>query len=261
MISSMREYFRSLKFILVIIVIAFVATSVVYFGTGDSGSGGTPNIVGTVNGEEIPTERFRRTQANLIEQYERMTRQRLTPEMIERLGLNQRVMNELVNDTLVVQAAGREGVRVSDDELRSRIQEMREFQQDGRFSRDRYHPRPQAGAARARELRDRDAPPAHPQEDRGPGQGRRQGLRCRAAGGLLGAQSAGAHGVGLARHHAAHGGGDGAGRGPRALREGPPGAVHAARAPPDPVRRRERARSAPQADLRSGRPGLLQRAT
>ena len=138
MISSMREYFKSLKFILVIIVIAFVATSVVYFGTGDSGSGGTPNIVGTVNGEEIPTERFRRTQANLIEQYERMTRQRLTPEMIERLGLNQRVMNELVNDTMVVQAAGREGVRVSDDELRSRIQEMREFQQDGRFSRDRY---------------------------------------------------------------------------------------------------------------------------
>ena len=138
MISSMREYFRSLKFILVIIVIAFVVTSVVYFGTGDSGNRGTPNIVGTVNGEEIPTERFRRTQANLIEQYERMTRQRLTPEMIERLGLNQRVMNELVNDTMVVQAAGREGVRVSDDELRSRIQEMREFQQDGRFSRDRY---------------------------------------------------------------------------------------------------------------------------
>ena len=138
MISSMREYFKSLKFILVIIVVAFVVTSVVYFGTGNSGSGGTPNIVGTVNGEEIPTERFRRTQANLIEQYERMTRQRLTPEMIERLGLNQRVMNELVNETLVVQTAGREGVRVSDDELRSHIQEMREFQQDGRFSRDRY---------------------------------------------------------------------------------------------------------------------------
>ena len=101
--------------------------------------GNAPNIVGTVNGEEIPTERFRRTQANLIEQYERMTKQRVTPEMIETgSGLNQRVMNELVNDTMIVQAAGREGVRVSDDELRSRIQEMREFQQDGRFSRDRY---------------------------------------------------------------------------------------------------------------------------
>ena len=111
MISSMRGYFKSLKFILVIIVIAFVVTSVVYFGTGNSGSRGTPNIVGTVNGEEIPTERFRRTQANLIEQYERMTRQRLTPEMIERLGLNQRVMNELVNETLIVQSAARSRIR------------------------------------------------------------------------------------------------------------------------------------------------------
>ena len=61
----MREYFRGLKFVLVIIVIAFVATSVIYFGTGNTGSGGSPNIVATVNGEEIPTERFRRTQANL----------------------------------------------------------------------------------------------------------------------------------------------------------------------------------------------------
>ena len=80
MISSMREYFKGLKFILVIIVVAFVATSVVYFGTGSTGNSGTPNIVATVNGEEISTERFRRTQANLIEQYERMTRQRLTPD-------------------------------------------------------------------------------------------------------------------------------------------------------------------------------------
>ncbi len=133
----MREYFRSLKFILVIIVVAFVATSVVYFGTSMSG-GGKPNLVATVNGEEIPAERFRRAQANLIDQYERMTRQRLTPEMIERLGLHQQVINELVNDALIGQAAVREGIRVTDDELRARIQDMREFQEDGHFSRDRY---------------------------------------------------------------------------------------------------------------------------
>jgi len=58
----MREYFRSLKFILVIIVIAFVATSVVYFGTGDSSSGANrPNVVANVNGEEISADKFRRT--------------------------------------------------------------------------------------------------------------------------------------------------------------------------------------------------------
>ncbi len=134
----MREYFRGLKFILVIIVVAFVATSVVYFGTSMSGGGNKPNVVATVNGEDIPAERYRRTQANMISQYERMTRQRLTPEMIERLGLHQHVITELVSDAVITQAAARERIHVTDDELRARIQDMREFQEDGRFSRDRY---------------------------------------------------------------------------------------------------------------------------
>src|SRR5262249_9688955 len=138
-ISSMREYFRSLKFILVIIIVAFVGTSVVYFGTNAiSGLQNKPNVVATVNGEEIPSERFRRAQQNLAQNYERMTKQRLTPEMAERLGISKQVMNELVTDVVIVQGAGREGIRVTDEELRSRIQEMREFQEDGRFSRDRY---------------------------------------------------------------------------------------------------------------------------
>ena len=91
-----------------------------------------------VNGEEIPFERFRRAQANLIAAYERMSRQRLTPELAERLGLSQQVVNELVTEAVVIQGAAKEGVRVSDDELRSTIQQIREFQESGRFSRDEY---------------------------------------------------------------------------------------------------------------------------
>jgi peptidyl-prolyl cis-trans isomerase D len=138
-ISSMREYFRSLKIILVVIILAFVGTSVVYFGSSViSGSTGKSNAVGTVNGEEIPVERYQRLHASLIEQYERAAKQRMTPELAERLGVNQQVINDLVNDAVTVQAAAREGVRVTDDELRAQIQGMKEFQEDGRFSRDRY---------------------------------------------------------------------------------------------------------------------------
>ena len=139
MISSMREYFRSLKFILVIIILAFIGTSVVYFGTNAlSGSANRANAVATVNGEEIPVERYRRLQSALVAQYERATKQRMTAELAERLGLNQQVLNDLITDAVVVQGAEREGVRVSDDELRTQIQGMNEFQVDGRFSRDRY---------------------------------------------------------------------------------------------------------------------------
>jgi peptidyl-prolyl cis-trans isomerase D len=135
----MREYFRSLKFILVILVVAFVGTSVVYFGTSMSGGGANrPNVVATVDGEDIPAERFRRAQAAMIGQYERMTRQRMTPEMVERLGVSRQVLNELVNEAVVTKAGAREGVRVSDEELRQAIQDFKEFQENGQFSRDRY---------------------------------------------------------------------------------------------------------------------------
>jgi peptidyl-prolyl cis-trans isomerase D len=138
-ISVMREYARSLKIVLLIVIVVFILTSGVlfYFGTGPF-EGARSNAVAVVNGEEIPFERFRRAQSNFIAAYERMSRQRLTPELAERLGLSQQVVNELVTEAVVIQGAATEGVRVSDDELRSTIQQIREFQESGRFSRDEY---------------------------------------------------------------------------------------------------------------------------
>ena len=139
MISVMREYARSLKIVLLFVVVVFILTSGVlfYFGSGPFGSGKS-NAVAVVNGEEIPPERFRRAQANMMAAYERMARQRLTPELAERLGLSQQAINELVTEAIVIQGAAHEGVRVSDDELRTTIQQIREFQENGRFSRDEY---------------------------------------------------------------------------------------------------------------------------
>jgi peptidyl-prolyl cis-trans isomerase D len=135
----MRDYARSLKFVLLIVIVVFILTSGVlfYFGTGPF-ERGPSNAVAVVNGEEIPQERFRRAQANLAAAYERMARQRLTPEIAERLGLSQQIINELVTEAVVIQGAAQEGVRVSDDELRATIQQIREFQESGRFSRDEY---------------------------------------------------------------------------------------------------------------------------
>jgi peptidyl-prolyl cis-trans isomerase D len=139
LISVMREYARSLKIVLLIVIVVFILTSGVlfYFGSGPF-EGARSNSVAVVNGEEIPFDRFRRAQANFIAAYERMSRQRLTPELAERLGLSQQVVNELVTEAVVVQGAAGEGVRVSDDELRTTIQGIREFHESGRFSRDEY---------------------------------------------------------------------------------------------------------------------------
>src|SRR5216683_632494 len=102
----MREYARSLKFLLLIVVVVFILTSGVlfYFGSGPFGSGKS-NAVAVVNGEEIPPERFKRAQANMMAAYARMARQQLTPELAERLGLSQQVINDLVTEAIVIQGA------------------------------------------------------------------------------------------------------------------------------------------------------------
>ena len=135
----MREYFRGLKFVLLIVIVAFIATSVVYFGSDAVGRRGPGDgSVALVNGEEIPVERFRRSYQSYVEFYRQIYKDRLTTEMAERLGIAQQVVNDLVQESLVVQQARREGVTVSDDEVRARIQQVRAFHDAGRFSRERY---------------------------------------------------------------------------------------------------------------------------
>src|ERR1700730_17344340 len=136
----MRESFRGMKLILLIVGVAFVATSLVFYGStslrGESGKASAQ--VARVNGEDIPPPRLQRVPRNDLEFYRRTYQQNLTPEMAERVGLTQQVINELVQEALILQQAKREGITVSDEELRLRIQGIPAFQEDGRFSLDRY---------------------------------------------------------------------------------------------------------------------------
>jgi peptidyl-prolyl cis-trans isomerase D len=135
----MREYFRGLKLILLFVIAAFIATSFLYFGSDSLRPGNArSNSLASVNGEEIPPARFQRVQRNYLEYYRRTYQRDITPEMAERLGLTQQVINDLIQEALILQRAKREGITVSDDELRLRIQSIPAFQEDGRFSRERY---------------------------------------------------------------------------------------------------------------------------
>src|SRR6266498_4169324 len=135
----MREYFRGLKLILLFVIVAFIATSFLYFGSDSLRMGNArSNAIASVNGEEIPPARFQRVQRNYIEYYRRAYQQDITPEMAERMGLTQQVISDLIQEALVIQQAKREGITVGDEELRLRIQSIPAFQEDGRFSRERY---------------------------------------------------------------------------------------------------------------------------
>lgn len=133
----MREYFKTLKFVLLIVIAAFIGTTFLVWGKG-SITGSDPTAVATVNGEEISLERYQRRYRAYMDFYRQLYQERFTPELAERLGLSQQVLQDLIQEALVLQRAKAERIAVSDTELQEKIQSIQVFQEEGRFSRERY---------------------------------------------------------------------------------------------------------------------------
>jgi peptidyl-prolyl cis-trans isomerase D len=139
MITMMRRYRRVLQVGLLVVIAAFVITSVVVSGSNTFRGDVPADSVATVNGETIPTDRFQRRYQAYLDAYAQVYRDRFTPELAERMGLPQQVVNDLVQETLVVQRARAEGLEVTDVELNAQIQAIPAFQENGRFTIKRYH--------------------------------------------------------------------------------------------------------------------------
>src|SRR2546428_344120 len=122
MITFMRRYRRTLQVGLLVIVAAFVA-SLFIFGTSGRDGGGARDSVATVNGEKISVERYQRRYQEYLSMYAQMMRERFNPEMAERMGLPQQVVEDLVLEALAVQKAQSEGLAATDEELQAYVKE------------------------------------------------------------------------------------------------------------------------------------------
>ncbi len=137
MITLMRRYRRSLHIGLILVIAAFVA-SLFIFGASGRQDAGSPGTVATVNGEAIPLERYQRRYQEYLSMYSQMLRERFSPEMADRLGLAEQVVDDLVTEELAVQRARAEGLTVSDEELAAHIHRLPAFHDGGRFTLPRY---------------------------------------------------------------------------------------------------------------------------
>ena len=62
----------------------------------------------------------------------------MTEEMVKALRLKEMALNRLIDESLILQAAKRQGSAVSDAELREEIQRLPYFQRDGKFDEQLY---------------------------------------------------------------------------------------------------------------------------
>lgn len=133
MLKVMRDSFQHLKWILVLVIAVFILGFVLI----DTGlQGGAPTEAGyaaKVNGETVPISEFNRSLFFANQQYQSMYGQQMTPEMLASMGIPRRVMDSLIDETLLLQEARELGLAATDEEIRKEILEIPVLNPGGKF--------------------------------------------------------------------------------------------------------------------------------
>jgi peptidyl-prolyl cis-trans isomerase D len=134
MLDLMRKHAGTwmIKALLGAIVVVFV-----FWGVG-SWTSQREGIVATVNGESISLEDYRNAYNRLMDQARQSLGSNLSDEMLKTLQLPKRAMEQLIDRTLLKQAAERLKMQVTDEELAQSIRSTPAFQAEGVFDRRRY---------------------------------------------------------------------------------------------------------------------------
>ncbi len=123
-----------LWFILIPIAVVFV-----FWGIGGRTTGPLdPGQAASVNGTDIASFEVAEEQSRLEERYRQLFGGQLPPGLLEPEAMRAQAIENLVTRTLLKQEAKRQGLRVTDEEVRQYIVGQPAFQQNGQFDRNTY---------------------------------------------------------------------------------------------------------------------------
>src|SRR4051812_6636978 len=111
MLRFLRKYSNStgIKILYGVLAVLFVG-----WGVGSVGGGTRSDVVAKVHGESITRRDVERTTAILRRRYEEMFKGNFSAELARSLDLQGRALDQLIDEALLREEAGRLGVTVSD---------------------------------------------------------------------------------------------------------------------------------------------------
>ncbi len=133
MLDRMRRHRNWLKWSLALVCLAFVVFYIPDFlsGTG-AGAIGT-DVVAVVDGREIRADEFRRSYQAQMQAYRSAYGGQMSEQLLKQLGIDQQILQQLVDERAALAEAQRVGVTVSDAEVAQRIYSIPAFQENGAF--------------------------------------------------------------------------------------------------------------------------------
>lgn len=136
----MFDFIRTNRRFMMLILLVLVLPSFVLIGF----SGYTNYVSGdkelvVVGDSAVTLQEFEMARRNQLEQLQRSSMGRFDPEVLNNRPAREMLLESLVDRRVLVTIANEERFSVSDASLRNSIAEMPEFQEDGRFSAERYN--------------------------------------------------------------------------------------------------------------------------
>ena len=135
MLDVLRKRKRSW---LVLLLLGVGVLAFVMVGVGPQGGQDQVVTIAQVNGEEITHTELERDYYRMLQTYRQLAGGRLSPADIEALNLRGQLLEELIDQRLLLQAARGLGLRVTDEELAEGITGNPAFHVGGRFDKDVY---------------------------------------------------------------------------------------------------------------------------
>jgi len=133
MLKAMRRNIKSLSPILWLVIAAFIITIfAVWGGAGRLGQSRATGPIVRVGKEKISTEFYFQNLRQRLEALKREFKD-LDRNLIQQLNIPQQVLEEIIQQTLLLQKAQELGIDASDGEIREKIMGYPIFQRDGRF--------------------------------------------------------------------------------------------------------------------------------
>lgn len=133
MLKNMRKNVKSLAPILWFVILAFIITIFVdWGGAGRVGGGQGSDTIATVGGEKIPLDLYVQGLQQRIEALQQQLPE-LDQNFIQQLNVPQQVLEQVIQQTLLLQVAADMGIQASDDEVAERVKALPVFQKDGQF--------------------------------------------------------------------------------------------------------------------------------
>src|SRR6185436_3015182 len=154
MLDRMRRHRNWLKWSLAIVVVSFVLLYIPSF-LNDSTQGAAGNaVVASVEGRDITAAQFRRVYNQQMQAYRQSYGANVDDRLLKQLGIDQRIVQQMIQEEASLAEARRLGIAASDAEVRERILSLPAFQENGQF----------IGDQRYRQLLRMQSPPMRPDE-------------------------------------------------------------------------------------------------